>query len=78
MIIGDAPGISDEINNKPFSGDVGLLLNKMLKAIKLDRTKVYLKAVEAINEGYNFYLNGLFIKDKNKFKKNSFFCNFQT
>ena len=42
MIIGDAPGISDEINNKPFSGDVGLLLNKMLKAIKLDRTKVYL------------------------------------
>ena len=42
MIIGDAPGISDEMNNKPFSGDVGLLLNKMLKAIKLDRTKVYL------------------------------------
>lgn len=42
MIIGDAPGVSDEINNKPFSGDVGLLLNKMLKAIKLDRTKVYL------------------------------------
>ena len=28
MIIGDAPGISDEINNKPFSGDVGLLLIK--------------------------------------------------
>tara|TARA_B100000575_G_scaffold10828_1_gene7919 strand:- start:684 stop:1340 length:657 start_codon:yes stop_codon:yes gene_type:complete len=42
MIIGDAPGISDEINKKPFSGDVGLLLNKMLKAINLDRTKVYL------------------------------------
>ena len=42
MIIGDAPGISDEINNKPFSGDVGLLLNKMLEAIKLNRTKVYL------------------------------------
>ena len=42
MIIGDVPGISDEINNKPFSGDVGLLLNKMLKAIKLDRKKVYL------------------------------------
>ena len=42
MMIGDAPGISDEIKNKPFSGDVGLLLNKMLKAIKLDRTKVYL------------------------------------
>ena len=42
MIIGDAPGISYEIYNKPFSGDIGLLLNKMLKAIKLDRTKVYL------------------------------------
>ena len=42
MIIGDAPGISDEINNIPFSGEVGLLLNKMLEAIELNRKKVYL------------------------------------
>jgi len=45
MIIGDAPGISDEIKNKPFSGESGLLLNKMLEAIGLDRTKVYLTNV---------------------------------
>ena len=42
MIIGDMPGVSDEISNQPFSGDVGVLLNKMLNAIELDRSKVYL------------------------------------
>jgi len=39
MIIGDMPGVSDEISNQPFSGDVGVLLNKMLNAIELDRSK---------------------------------------
>ena len=42
MIIGDAPGVSDEINGKPFSGESGELLDKMLMAINLDRNKVYL------------------------------------
>ena len=28
MIIGDAPGVSDEINGKPFSGESGELLDK--------------------------------------------------
>tara|TARA_B100000963_G_scaffold166313_1_gene144410 strand:- start:1899 stop:2552 length:654 start_codon:yes stop_codon:yes gene_type:complete len=45
MIIGDAPGISDEIKGKPFSGDAGLLLDKMLDAINLNRSKVYLTNV---------------------------------
>jgi|TARA_A100001015_G_scaffold62033_1_gene68407 DNA polymerase len=42
MIIGDMPGVSDEIKKKPFSGDAGELLDKMLLAINLDRNKVYL------------------------------------
>ena len=42
MIIGDAPGTSDEINGKPFSGESGELLDKMLLAINLNRNKVYL------------------------------------
>jgi DNA polymerase len=42
MLIGDSPGISDEIKGKPFSEDTGLLLDKMLEAINLDRNKVYL------------------------------------
>ena len=29
MIIGDMPGVSDEIKKKPFSGDAGELLDKM-------------------------------------------------
>jgi len=45
MLIGDSPGISDEINGKPFSEDAGLLLDKMLEAINLDRNKVYLTNV---------------------------------
>ena len=42
MIIGDMPGVSDEIKKKPFSADAGELLDKMLLAINLDRNKVYL------------------------------------
>tara|TARA_A100001011_G_scaffold173292_1_gene182012 strand:- start:36289 stop:36942 length:654 start_codon:yes stop_codon:yes gene_type:complete len=42
MIIGDIPGVSDEIHGKPFSGEAGLLLDKMLEAISLNRKKVYI------------------------------------
>lgn len=42
MIIGDIPGVSDEIYGKPFSGEAGLLLDKMLEAISLNRKKVYI------------------------------------
>ena len=45
MLIGDSPGISDEINGKPFSKDTGLLLDKMLEAISLNRNKVYITNV---------------------------------
>ena len=42
MIIGDHPSKIEEIKKKPFQGENGNLLNKMLKAINLDRKKVYL------------------------------------
>ena len=42
MIIGDVPGTVDEINQKPFTGEDGKLLDKMLSAINLDRSGVYL------------------------------------
>ena len=45
MLIGEAPGIEEEKSGIPFQGEVGELLNKMLQAINLDRTKVYITNV---------------------------------
>jgi DNA polymerase len=41
MIIGESPGIAEEQSGIPFQGEVGELLNKMLKAINIKREKVY-------------------------------------
>ena len=45
MIIGEGPGANEDIEGKPFVGRAGKLLNKMLEAINLDRTKVYISNV---------------------------------
>jgi uracil-DNA glycosylase family 4 len=45
MIIGEAPGVSDEKENKPFVGEAGKLLDKMLSAINLTRNIVYITNV---------------------------------
>jgi len=45
MIIGEGPGANEDIEGKPFVGRAGKLLDKMLEAIKLDRTKVYISNV---------------------------------
>lgn len=42
MLIGEAPGREEDLQGKPFVGRSGLLLDKMLGAIGLDRTKVYI------------------------------------
>ena len=42
MIVGEGPGQKEDEMGKPFVGDAGLLLNKMLKAINIDRNKVYI------------------------------------
>ena len=45
MIIGEGPGANEDKEGKPFVGRAGKLLDKMLSAIKLDRTKVYISNV---------------------------------
>ena len=41
MLIGEAPDEKEDLEAKTFCGDVGVLLNKMLLAIKIKREKVY-------------------------------------
>ena len=45
MIIGEGPGQKEDELGKPFVGDAGNLLNKMLKAIKIERQKIYITNV---------------------------------
>jgi DNA polymerase len=42
MVIGEAPGAEEDRQGRPFVGRAGQLLDKMLGAIGLDRTKVYI------------------------------------
>ncbi len=42
MIIGEAPGAQEDRQGKPFVGPAGQLLDRMLAAIGLDRSKVYI------------------------------------
>jgi len=45
MIIGEGPGQKEDEIGKPFVGDAGILLNKMLKAINIERNQVYITNV---------------------------------
>jgi DNA polymerase len=45
MLIGEAPGAQEDRQGKPFVGPSGQLLDRMLKTIDLDRTKVYITNV---------------------------------
>ena len=45
MIVGEGPGQKEDELCKPFVGDAGSLLNKMLKAINIEREKVYITNV---------------------------------
>ena len=42
MLVGEAPGRDEDIEGKPFVGRSGQLLDRMLHAIGLDRTSVYI------------------------------------
>ncbi len=42
MLIGEAPGRDEDLQGKPFVGRSGQLLDRMLYAIGLDRTSVYI------------------------------------
>ena len=45
MLIGEAPGANEDQEGLPFVGRAGILLDKMLAAINLDRTKVYISNI---------------------------------
>ena len=45
MLVGEGPGEKEDIQGKPFVGDAGMLLNKMLNAIKIKREDVYITNV---------------------------------
>ena len=42
MLIGEAPGADEDKQGKPFVGQAGQLLNKMLRSIELEREDVYI------------------------------------
>jgi len=42
MFVGEAPGREEDLQGKPFVGRSGQLLDRMLKAIGLDRSSVYI------------------------------------
>ena len=45
MIIGEGPGQKEDEIGKPFVGDAGMLLNRMLNAINIKRQNVYITNV---------------------------------
>ena len=45
MLIGEAPGANEDQEGLPFVGRAGVLLDKMLAAIDLDRSKVYISNI---------------------------------
>ena len=45
MIVGEGPGQREDELGKPFVGEAGLLLNKMLNAINIHRNKIYITNV---------------------------------
>ncbi len=45
MIVGEGPGQKEDEKGKPFVGEAGLLLNKMLEAINIKRPKIYITNV---------------------------------
>lgn len=42
MLVGEAPGVEEDRQGKPFVGPSGKLLDRMLATIGLDRSKVYI------------------------------------
>lgn len=42
LFIGEGPGEQEDLKGEPFVGRAGQLLDKMLKAVDLDRSKIYI------------------------------------
>ena len=57
MVIGEGPGQKEDEQGKPFVGDAGLLLNKMLEAIQIKRNNIYITNVLTIDHQITESLN---------------------
>ena len=53
MLVGEGPGEKEDAEGKPFVGDAGILLNKMLNAIKIKRENIYITNVVNYRPPYN-------------------------
>lgn len=42
MFVGEGPGYNEDVQGRPFVGKAGQLLDKMIEAIKLNRSDVYI------------------------------------
>ena len=42
MLVGESPGTKEDASGQTFQGDVGALLNKMLKAIDINKEDIYI------------------------------------
>ena len=49
MIVGEGPGQKEDEIGKPFVGDAGKLLDKMLKAINIERKNIQYGNIKYIN-----------------------------
>lgn len=45
LLIGEAPGVNEDLQGKPFVGEAGKLLDKILAAINLSREKIFITNV---------------------------------
>jgi len=70
MIVGEGPGQKEDELGKPFVGDAGMLLNKMLKAININRKNIYITNVVNFRPPNNRKPESVEIKKYSNFLRN--------
>ena len=70
MIVGEGPGQKEDEQGKPFVGDAGILLNKMLNAINI-KEKIYITNVVNFRPPNNRKPEPIEITRYSSFKENT-------
>ena len=70
MIVGEGPGQKEDELGKPFVGDAGILLNKMLNAININRKNIYITNVVNFRPPNNRKLESAEITKYSNFLRN--------
>ena len=70
MIVGEGPGQKEDELGKPFVGDAGILLNKMLNAININRKNIYITNVVSFRPPNNRKLESAEITKYSNFLRN--------